>query len=89
MGMPGVADLAKIIAQTVRATLRSEIDQRCSITAIHWVGILCLDVRFQGQSGKHMIALSFSAFDPGCVKNELSAMIRLAICRGAIHEALR
>ena len=22
------------------------------------------DVRFQGQSGKHLLALSFSAFDP-------------------------
>jgi hypothetical protein len=26
------------------------------------------DVRFQGQSGKHMLASSFSGFDPGCVK---------------------
>src|SRR5258705_4571174 len=26
------------------------------------------DVRFQGQSGKHLLALSFSGFDPGCVK---------------------
>src|SRR5258705_6656241 len=26
------------------------------------------DVRSWGQSGKHMLALSFSAFDPGCVK---------------------
>jgi hypothetical protein len=27
-----------------------------------------LYVRCWGQSGKHMLALSFSAFDPGCVK---------------------
>jgi hypothetical protein len=26
------------------------------------------DVRSQGQSGKHMLALSFSGFDPGCAK---------------------
>src|SRR5258706_15504808 len=26
------------------------------------------DVRFQGQSGKHLLALSFSGFDPGRVK---------------------
>jgi hypothetical protein len=26
------------------------------------------DVRSQGQSGKHLLALSFSGFDPGCVK---------------------
>jgi hypothetical protein len=26
------------------------------------------DVRSQGQRGKHMLALSFSGFDPGCVK---------------------
>jgi hypothetical protein len=26
------------------------------------------NVGSQGQSGKHMLALSFSAFDPGCVK---------------------
>jgi hypothetical protein len=25
-------------------------------------------VRCWGQSGKHMLALSFSVFDPGCVK---------------------
>ena len=29
------------------------------------------------------------ARDPWLRENELSAMIRLAICRGAIHEALR
>ena len=26
------------------------------------------NVRYQGQSGKHVLALSFSGFDPGCVK---------------------
>jgi hypothetical protein len=26
------------------------------------------NVRYQGQSGSHMLALSFSGFDPGCVK---------------------
>jgi hypothetical protein len=26
-----------------------KIDQRCSITVIHWVGILCLDVPFGGK----------------------------------------
>src|SRR5437016_7794723 len=26
------------------------------------------DVRSQGQGGKHMLASSFSGFDPGCVK---------------------
>src|SRR6266446_7781201 len=26
------------------------------------------NVRFQGQLGKHLLALSFSLFDPGCVK---------------------
>src|SRR5207248_3025564 len=30
------------------------------------------DVRSQGQSGKHLLALSFSGFDPGCVKTRLS-----------------
>jgi hypothetical protein len=30
-----------------------KIDQRCSITVIHWVGILCLDVRFRGK-GENM-----------------------------------
>jgi len=30
------------------------------------------DVRFQGQSGKHMLTLSFSGFDPGCVETRLS-----------------
>src|ERR1035437_9195278 len=29
------------------------------------------NVRSQGQSGKHMLALSFSGFDPGCVKTRL------------------
>ena len=26
------------------------------------------NVRYQGQSGKHVLALSFSGFDPGCAK---------------------
>src|SRR5260370_34588394 len=26
------------------------------------------NVSYQGQSGKHVLALSFSGFDPGCVK---------------------
>jgi hypothetical protein len=29
------------------------------------------DVRSQGQSGKHMLALSFSGFDPGCVTTDI------------------
>ncbi len=41
------------------------------------------NVRSQGQSGKHLLALSFSAFGPWLRENALSAMIRLAICRGA------
>jgi hypothetical protein len=32
------------------------------------MSITLRDVRFQGQSGKHMLASSFSGFDPGCVK---------------------
>jgi len=27
-----------------------------------------VDVRYEGQPGKHLLALSFSLFDPGCVK---------------------
>src|SRR5436190_18269364 len=30
------------------------------------------DVRFRGQSGKHMLAWIFSGFDPGCVKTYTS-----------------
>src|SRR6266508_1810562 len=30
-------------------------------------------VRFRGQTGKHMLGTSFSAFDPGCVKTHTSA----------------
>jgi hypothetical protein len=30
------------------------------------------NVRYQGQSGKHVLALSFSGFDPGCVKTQKS-----------------
>jgi hypothetical protein len=30
------------------------------------------DVRFEGQSGKHVLALSLSVFDPGCVKTQKS-----------------
>jgi hypothetical protein len=30
------------------------------------------DVRFQGQSGRHLLALSFSGFDPACVKTPTS-----------------
>jgi len=33
------------------------------------------NVCFLGQSGKHMLAWSFSGFDPGCVKTLAAAMI--------------
>src|SRR2546425_232784 len=32
------------------------------------VAVTTVDVCFEGQSGKHLLALSFSGFDPGCVK---------------------
>jgi hypothetical protein len=30
------------------------------------------DVRYWMNSGKHLLALSFSGFDPGCVKTQKS-----------------
>jgi hypothetical protein len=30
--------------------------------------ISAIGIRFRAQSGKHVLALSFSGFDPGCVK---------------------
>ncbi len=35
------------------------------------------DVRSQGQSGKHLLALSFSGFDPACVKTRAQRMRRI------------
>jgi hypothetical protein len=32
------------------------------------MGLISLNVRFQGQPGKLMLAVSFSQFDLGCVK---------------------
>jgi hypothetical protein len=47
------------------------------------------DVRSQGQSGKYMLALSFSGFDPGCVKTPWCCYDSRVILAGKIDEALR
>jgi hypothetical protein len=47
------------------------------------------DVRCWVNSGKHLLSLSFSGFDPGCVKTLCCCYDSPVILRGGIDEALR
>ena len=78
--------LSLALLACVKPRSTAEFDQAIDCIIYGWLGSdwgeRRSEVRFRGQTGKHLLVVSLSAHDPWLRENVLDVMILLAICGG-------